>query len=399
MIPAAALLALLGSLPEAAPGPAPLLPVTRGTTKSGVAVVVVAAPDSPWAVAQLHLRLDASEITPKTRSATSAWAAQLAEVGRASIGPNGTIEQRLTPESLVLSFGVEAAHVVDAIAAIDSVLRARSNRPGSPPPRPPAPLSVVDDVVDAATARALFPGEALALSTEGGVLDATTARSLGDVLNTKSDDTGTLPRLAIVVVGPGSGEALLAQVNHFLTAPIRPTLVTAQPTRRKASVTISEQEGPSSSSSLTLLIPPRHDAAELLVLAALLGGHLVRSSGAVGIVVDVTAADRRALVEAENDAVDQVRRVAAAPPPPEVVDAAREQVLAARLSSLNDPARVAHALGQAVLDGRPTRVEDEIASLQALTPTKVSLAAAALAAAAVIIVRTPGPEPTSSASP
>ncbi|MDP2343864.1 MAG: hypothetical protein Q8O67_23090 [Deltaproteobacteria bacterium] len=379
------MIALLLAVALQAPAPTSLLPLTRGTTKSGVAVVVVAAHQSPWAVAQLHLRLDANELAPKTRACTTAWSALLADAGRKSIGPTGTIESRLTPDSLVLSFGVEAARIDDAIKAIDAVLRARSSRPGPTIPALPNALPVVDDVVDAAGARALFPGQPLALSLEGGTLDATTAKALGDAV--------TPDRLALVITGPDSGDALLARVNRLVTAPLPRPQVKPTSTPPTAGKTITEKTGPKSSSSLTSLIPARQDAAGLLVLASLLGGRLVRSSVAAGVVVDVAAADRVALLIAEDDALEQIRRVAAAAPPPEVTDAARERVLAARLSSLNDPARVAHALGQAILDGRPTRVEDEVASLQVLVPAQVSLAAAALAAAHVVVARTPGPEP------
>jgi hypothetical protein len=367
-----------------APAPS-LLPITRGTTKSGVAVVVVSANASPWAVAQLHLRLDASELTPKTRAATTAWSALLADAGRQSIGPTGTIESRLTPDSRVLSVGVEAARIDDAMKAIDAVLRARSNKPGATIPGPLSALPVVDDVVDAAGARALFPGLPIALPLEGAPLDATRAKSLGDSV--------TPDRLALVVTGPDSGDNLLARANRFFTAPLPKPLARPAPPASTQGKTITEKAGPKSSSSLTALIPARQDAAGLLVLASLLGGRLVRSSVAAGVVVDVTAPDRVALIAAEDDVLEQIRRVAAAPPPPEVTDAARERVLNARLSTLNDPARVAHALGQAILDGRPRRVEDEVASLQVLTPSQVSLAAAALAAGWVVVARTPGPEP------
>ena len=343
-------------------------------------------------MAQLHVRLDADGVTPKTRAATTSWSALLAEAGRKSIGPTGTIETRLTPESLVISFGVEAARVDDALRAIDAALRARGNRPPSTPVPAHPTLQVVDDVVDADAARALFPGLPIALPVDGAALDPPSAKALGDAM---SPD-----RLAVVVVGPDTGDALLARTLRAVTAPLPKPQPRTAPTLPTAGKTIHEQQdGTRSSSSLTSLIPPRQDAAGLMVLAELLGGRFLRSSVAAGVVVDVTAPDRVSLLGAEDTAVEQIRRVAAAAPPPEVVDAARDRVLTARLSSLNDPARVAHALGQAILDGHPTRVEDEIAALASLPPIEISLAAAALQSAFVVVARTMGGEPSTSASP
>ena len=370
----------------------PLLPVARGQTRSGVAVVVVAAEQSPWAVVQLHVRLEGSELPPRVRAATTAWSALLADAGRRALGPTGTTETRLTPDSLVISFGVEAARFDDALRALDSVLRGRAPKLPTTQPLVPGSLQVTDDVVDAAGARALFPGQPLALSLEGAPLDAAALQLLAGAM--------TPDRLALVVAGPDSTDALLARVNRTITAPLPKAQNRPAPSSSSTpSKTITEKPGPSSSSSVAVLIPARQDAAGLLVLASLLGGRLVRSSAAVGVVVDVTAADRVALVAAEDDVLEQIRRVAAAPPPPEVTEAARDKVLRGRLSTLNDPARVAHALGQAVLDGRPTRVEDEVASLQSLTPSQVSLAAAALAAAVVVVTRTPGPDPIPPTTP
>ena len=104
------------------PPRAALLPVSRSSTRSGVAVVVVAAPQSPWAVAQLHVRFDPAELSPRVRAATRDWSDRLAEASRKSIGPTGTVESRLTPDSVVFSFGVEAARVDDAIRAMNARL-------------------------------------------------------------------------------------------------------------------------------------------------------------------------------------------------------------------------------------------------------------------------------------
>ncbi len=368
--------------------PAGLFPVTRAVSRQGTSFVAIAAPFSPWAVAQLHIRLVADEVTPKARAATTAWAAQLADAGRKFI-PTGALEVRVTPDAVVVSLGTEAARVDDALRGVDAILRARSNKPGATPPLPPGLLSVVDDVVSAEQARLMFPGQPLSLPIAGGTLDAATSKALGDAVSAD--------RVVVVVVAADTGEGLLARLTKIVTAPLpRGTPVVTTMAGGPASKVIFLRPDTTplkSTSTLTWSIPPRADAG-LLVLAELLGGRSQRALGTAGIALDVVAADRAAVVRAEEGALDQVRRVAAAPPPPEVVEAARARVSTSRLQALTDPARVAHAVGLAALEGRPTRVEDELAALSSTTPQSVSLAAASLFSAAVVIARTAGPEPT-----
>lgn len=383
-----------------------LLPVTRGATRQGTPLVAISAPLTPWAVAQLHIRLVADEVSPRARAATTSWAALLADAGRKSIGPTGTADVRVTPDAVVVSFGVEAARADDALRAVDAALRARSNKPGSTAPTPPGQLAILDDVVGAEQARLAFPGQPISLPIDGGVLDAATSRALGDAVSAD--------RVVVVVVAPYAGDALLTRMTRTVTAPLpkgatpttattptTPTTATPTSTATGAALarTIVVRADPAtptnptrSASTVTWTIPPRSDAG-LLVLAALLGGRPVRSVTAAGIAVDVVASDRVALIRAEDDILDQVRRVASAPPPPEVVEAARARIATSRLQALTDPAKVAHATGLAALEGRPTRVEDEIASLSSTSPQNVSLAAASLFTASIVITRTPGPEP------
>ena len=373
------------------PPRAALLPVSRSSTRSGVAVVVVAAPQSPWAVAQLHVRFDPAELSPRVRAATRDWSDRLAEASRKSIGPTGTVESRLTPDSVVVSFGVEAARVDDAIRAIDSVLRQRGQRPAATVATPIPTLVVVDDVVDAAAARALFPGLPISLPIDGDVVDANSAKALGDAM--------TPERLAIVVTGPDSGDVLLQRVQRLVTAPLPKADAWQVPSASwSAGKIIHERSGPRSTSSLTSLVPCPTDDAALLVLAHLLGGRFVRSSVAAGVIVEVHAADRVARLAGEDEALDQIRRIAVASPPPEVVESARNFVWMQRLASLSDPGRVAYALGQALSGSRPKQIEEEMVSLQTLQPAQVSLAAAALAQAFVVVTRTSGPHLGAAAS-
>ncbi len=370
--------------------PPPFLPVARAQSKQGSQFVAVAAPTTPWVVAQLHIKLAPDDITPKQRSATSSWAAQLADAGRKNLPVGAVVEGRVTADSVVISWGV-AASVADAdvvvLKAVDAALRARSQKPpsasGATPLLALAPLQVVDDAISASGARVQFAGSGYGLPEEGSVVDAAAAKALGDAV--------TADRTAVVIVAADTGDALLVKLSKWVTAPLYKPQPTSTPPLPTTTSTVASP-GTTSTSTLTWWIAPRSDAG-LLVLAELLGGRPVRTLSAAGIAVDVKADDSAALAAAEQNALEQVRRIAAAPPPPEVVEAAVARVTTTRLQALTDPAKVAHALGQAALSPRPSRLEEEFIALSSTTPQTVSLSAAALSQGSIVITRTPGPDP------
>lgn len=338
--------------------PKPLLPATRATSKQGFSVVALAGPTTPWAVAQLHVRL-APDLTPAARAATTTWALLIADAGRRFVGSDGAVEVRVDGSSVVVSYGVEAARVDDALRAVDAALKARP-KPLAPTAVPPTVARLIVDETGVKDA-----------SIEGGAYDAAAAKAFAGV---------SADRVAVVVVGADSGASLVARVSRVVTAPVARAAAATAPTIPTG---IVERDGTGFSSTLTWWTPARTDAG-LLVLAELLGGRIVTARGLLGLSLDVAGADRASLLAAEDAAVAKVRLIAEVAPPHDVVDEAAAAATTKKLSTLTSPSRVAFAVGRAALEQAPTRLEDEIAALSSTNPSSVAQAASSLASTSIV---------------
>ncbi len=108
---------------------APAVPHAVGVTRGGLPLVVVAAPASPWAEVQLHVALEAGELSPAERARLAELAAALAaSVDVAAMG--GVARARVAPDHLVASWGAPSDRLELLLrGAHDALLRHRAMRP------------------------------------------------------------------------------------------------------------------------------------------------------------------------------------------------------------------------------------------------------------------------------
>jgi hypothetical protein len=336
---------------------------TRAQLKNAVGLTVLPlSASTPWSVAQLHVRL-APELRPDARAAATSWAHHLAQSGRRSLPVGASVSVLVHADALVVSFGVDAARLDDALKALDAALRARSAKPTDV--SRVDTLAVVDDAVGPAAAARLFAGDPRSLPVDGAS-DAASLKLLGDTL-----DAGAVH---VVVAGSDVDAGLVARAQRLIAAPLpkrapSPTSVPTQATPSTPSTTTLETAG--LSARTTLLAPAGTSAAAVWVVAEVLGGRSLRSGVQQGVSVDVddVSAVRARLVSLSD--VD--------------ISAARSRVVRARAEALTSPAKLAYAIGQAGLfQPGLDPLSAVLGAVDAVTADDVRAAASALGAQAIV---------------
>ena len=348
-----------------------------GATKSGVALVATTTTTS-WATAVLEIRLAADEVSPKTRAATTAFVAVLADAGARVLGSSGRVQARVGADSIAVAFGATADQPDLPARAVDAALRALKTTKPTTVVSPPA-LDVVDDDLDVAAAAWLLPPTAAGLAVDGAAIDAAAFRALADTVR--------VDRVAVALVGPGSAEDVLARGMRAIGAPLAKAVTAAvvagvDDTR---SILIERRDPGSTSSTSTIAWWAKTpstvtERAAVIVLAELLGGRIARSADRIGIVVTVTAADRGALIAVETARAQQLAKLSSAAPTVAQVTTATTTALRARQARLDDPTRLAYALGRGLLDGDDvsTNALAELAAISDVTAAAVTAAASRL---------------------
>jgi hypothetical protein len=273
----------------AQPGP------RRLTTRTGLPVVVVEAPGATWAVVQLHVRTAGEGLTAEQARGLRTFAAALARAGEgrgqpasdrvAAAGGETRVSRSL--DSVVISDGLPAASIDEAIRAMDTRLRERRRLvpplvavPALEPPSMPPPPVV---------RQLMAPGHPYALPDDGATTPA--------VLTALSDRLLRRENVVLVVVAPDRTGITLARINRWLRAPLpRGALVVpAVGALDGGRVALAPSEGDDVLASLWLPVPAAVPAerstrrAALLVLADLLGAEHGSAASLDWLVFDVHA--------------------------------------------------------------------------------------------------------------
>ncbi|MCC7072513.1 MAG: hypothetical protein IT383_14385 [Deltaproteobacteria bacterium] len=372
---------------------APAIPHATGVTRGGLPLVVVSAPASPWAELQLHVALDANELSPQERARLTELAQALAAaVDLAPVG--GVARARVAPDHLVASWGAPAAQLEQLLrGAQDTLLRLRLLRPAVAP------------VAAAASSEADLDPRALTLALAGTPLMLPVAGP------THAEPLGPLAarvlrreRVAIAVVGALPEPELLERSARLLTAGLPPGPLPAQSALAASTGTRVAESADAdlvgARSTIWFLGPGRGaagaapaDRAARAVLARLLMGRAEGNAVAFAVAIEVTSPRAATIARAEGKVLQAFEEVARAPPPAEVVaaEAARERAL--RLERLRDVSALADAVGRALVAGDAGLVDRELEALGALTPADVGAAARAAALGPRVIWRVVGGTP------
>ncbi|HEY1098034.1 MAG TPA: hypothetical protein VGF99_03860, partial [Myxococcota bacterium] len=277
-----------------------------GAGKGGVPVIA-ASTSSSWTTAVLELRLTADELSPKQRAAFSAFVAAVADAGAKTLGSNGRVEARVNADGAAIAFGATADQPELALRAADAALR--SIKGLKPAGVAPALLDVVDDDLGVDVAAVLLPGTASGLAVDGGAADVATFRAIADTL--RAD------RVAVGVVGPGTPDEVLARAIKVLGAPVARRVdgvAGRAPDARQLTIETRSDRSTTTLTAWAASPSTPQERAAVIVLAELLGGRVVRGAGLVGVSVDVTGANRVALVSAEQQKLDLLKRWSSSSP-------------------------------------------------------------------------------------
>lgn len=333
---------------------------TRAPLKNGASLTAVPLSSStPWSVTQLHVLL-APELRPDARAAATSWAHHLAHSGQRLLPVGATASVLVHADAAVVSFGVEAARLDDALKAVDAALRARSAPPVDLPRV--GTLAVVDDAVGAAAAARLFAGHPRSLPVDAPT-SAAAQKLLADAIDASA--------VHIVVAGSDTDAGLVARAQRLIGAPLpkrtTPELWRASTPSPPALTTL---ESGALSARTTLIAPAGVSRAAVWVVAELLGGRSVRAGLQHGVSVDVDDIDAvRARLVNVSDAD---------------VAAARSRVVRDRASALTNPAKLAYAIGQAGLfDPTLDPIAAVLGAVEAVSVDDVRAAGGALAQAVV----------------
>ncbi|MBI1948631.1 MAG: hypothetical protein HYS27_23290 [Deltaproteobacteria bacterium] len=369
---------------------APVLPHAVGTTRGGLPLVVVSAPASPWAELQLHVALDAAELSPTDRSRLVELASALA--GSIDLSPVGGVARaRAAPDHLVVSWGAPAA-ALDALVrgAQDALLRHRMLKPARVPV---ATAKSSEPDLDARALALAFSSTPLMLAVAGGAGAEPLGLLAARVLRRE--------RLAIAVVGPLPEAELLERCARTLTAGFVPGASAAtsvpSPVTGVRVAELADADVAGARSTVWFVGQGRGgpgaspaDRAARAVLARLVSGRAESSAIAFAIAVDVTSPRASTIARAEGKLLAAFEDIARTPPPADLVvaEAARER--AARLERLQDVEALADAHGRALLAGDAALVDRELEALAAVTPDAVAGAARAAALGPRVVWRVVG---------
>lgn len=369
---------------------APAVPHAVGATRGGLPLVVVSAPESPWAELRLHVALDPSELSPAERTRLGELARGLAALP--DLTPVGGVARaRVGADQLVVSLGAPAGQ-------LDALLRAGQELLA----RPRGVKAAARPVELARSSEAALDARALSLSLQGSPLGLPVEGPAGgEGLGALSARVLRRERVALAVVGPLAGAELLERSARALSAGLPPgPLAPAAPALPVSGTRLAElQDGDQAGARSTLwfLGPGRglagaapKDRAARAVLARLLGGRAESSAAAFAIAVEVQSARAAGIARAEGKVLAAFEGVVRSPPPADVVAAEAARERAARLERLREVETVADALGQALLAGNAGLVDAELQALQELGPDDVAAAARAAATGPRLIWRVLG---------
>lgn len=369
---------------------APAVPHTVGATRGGLPLVVVSAPESPWAELRLHVALDALELIPAERARLGELARGLAAL--TDLTPVGGVARaRVGADQLVVSLGAPAGQL-DALlrAGQELLLRPRGVKPAA---RPVEQAHSSEPDLDARALALALQGSPLGLPVEG----PPSAEGLGPL----SARVLRRERVALALVGPLPEAELLERSARALSAglppgPLAPAAL-ALPVSGTRLAEAQDGDLAGARSTLWFLGPGRgqagaapKDRAARAVLARLLGGRAESSAAAFAIAVDVQSARAAGIARAEGKLLEAFEGVVRAPPPGDVVSAEAARERAARLERLREVETLADALGRALLAGNAGLVDAELQALQELGPDDITAAAKAAATGPRLIWRVLG---------
>jgi hypothetical protein len=200
-----------------APPPA-LVPHGSATARTGLGLVAISTPNSPWAVAQLHLRVSGAGLDAGARQHLASFARALAE-GRTSPRSSaadavrragGRTHVHLDADRLVITDEVPAAALSAALRAMDLRLRGRKRLS-------PAPDVVIDaspSTPPLAVRQLLAPGHPWAQTQSTlPVTEAALLAPVGEALLVKGG-------AVLVTAGPLPAERLLKDAERAVRAPL-----------------------------------------------------------------------------------------------------------------------------------------------------------------------------------
>lgn len=395
--------------------PSALVPLEQARTPGGLPLVAVAAPESPWAVVQLHVRALGTGLTPEEADGIGAFARALAEgqikggrapSARAQVAAAGGVTRMWrAADSIVISDAVPASSLDVALSAMNARLAGR-RRLDSAPTFPP---SLDDDRrVPRAARQLLAPGHPYALALDG-------AATVDDKLRAQIADR-LLKRdgVVVVVLGALDSRKLRAAVGRRLNASLPPGALPLDDVAHPQGVRLVEGapafalKGPGGTPPTALWFPASaplrldkrpdagpdveareriRDQAALRVVARLLDLDLERRAGVTWLRAAVSTGGE----QAERQRLQEIAAVAEHPLDPVALARVRQLERSDVARRTADPELLCFDLGRAALVfGDARMVEWELAELEAVTPERLGETAMALFRGPRVVVRSAG---------
>lgn len=398
------LLLALFPLPFATPGAtadAGIVACTSSASRGGIPVVVVSAPESPWAVVQLHVRIAGEGVSQDLRAHSEALGHALAEGAHPNGRPgarekvaavHGETRVLVDEDAIVISDGVPAGSLDTALSALDQRLAGRRRLV---PASSPLPRLEGEGRVPLVVRQALAPAHPYAQPlTVSEAPDPAKLVALADAVLRREG-------VVVVVIGPEPEARLRARALRALK--------TSLPTGARAPVSLTTTPGARVVEDVTLPSGPRGlfswlwwqtpglraatpaDRAAYRALAALLGAEHGQGDAAGFLSWHVPLTSPAGAEAAEARRLERLEAVASGEIPDDDVSAAAERARTALLRELSSPEGLARALGAEALAGPACTIDDEVTALEQVTPAAVKAAATSLVVGGRLSVRGQGP--------
>jgi hypothetical protein len=329
-------------------------------TRTGLPVVIVQAPETSWAVVQLHIRTAGESLTAEQAWGLNSFGAALARAGEGRGRPalervsaaGGQTHLTRTLDSVVITDGLPATHLDEALKAMDARLRER--RRLVPPVVPVATLAPTLAPPPPLVRQLMAPGHPYALPDDGPATPA--------VLTALADQLLRRENVVLVVVAPADPSSTLVRVNRWLRTPLLRGVVEvpAIGPLEGGRVALAPPDDPIVA-SLWLPLPAGEAArraerrAALLVLADLLGGESGSAAALDWLAFRVHAREGAAGEQTRLNELEAASRGLDA----DAIAASRVRARTHLVRPTRQPERLALARGRAALFGLDDEAVDQ----------------------------------------
>lgn len=385
-------------------------------TRARLPVLYVETPNSPWAVVQLHVRSNGSNVTADEHHLIGLWMRSMAE-GKVQ-GSNlpssqqqieklhGEVRAQQFVDQIIISDGIPAASFSSGLRAMNDRLKYRHRLSMSAL----TPLSFNTqrfEDVPLDVRQSLFPTHPYAFSRQENQPNAT------NWLFTLNQKLLKRQNIVLVVTGPMPAQKAQYVINTiFSTAlpgggEVIPTIHLPQGVRtiERSSLTTSETKAPPTMSvawfPITLENPVPTTAGEqeqtkaqakrfaaLKILAQITGGQTIHREGFALLVLKTPLSNKKSISRQEVERLKELEHLARFSIKPQDLDIARALCQAQLIRQWRAPEELAKSLGGATLrQGTPEFLNLELAAYDQVSPEDIQSLARELTTGTHIMLR------------